>query len=91
MADADWHDDEVFVGNSDELIAQMELDELEDATHMSPRDFAKMMKVSPQLVYYHIRAGHIKKRRCLCGRSVVEVKEAEAFWKTLKGKGQADV
>jgi hypothetical protein len=90
MPDADWHNDEVFEGNMDELFAKMEADELEGAVLLSPKDFAKMIQVSPQLVYYHIRAGHIKKRTCLCGRSVINVEEAKEFWDKLKGKGKPD-
>jgi hypothetical protein len=87
MADVDWNDDEVFEGNMDDLIALMEADELEGAPYLSPRDFAKVIKASPQLVYYHIRQGHIKKKRCVCGRTVINVEEAKAFWETLKKKG----
>lgn len=83
-------DEEVFHGNMDELIAKMEADELEGAPYLTPRDFAKMVGDSPQLVYYHIRQKHIKKTRCVCGRTVINVEEAKAFWETLK-KGKKDV
>lgn len=70
-----------FEGNADELIAQMRLDELEGATKLSPRDYAKARGMSPQLVYYHIREGHIKKERCLCGRNVIDIDLADQYLK----------
>lgn len=67
----------------DELMAQMERDELEDATKLSPRDYGKLRGISPQLVYYHVRQGHIEKEVCLCGRSVVDIDACDKFF----GKG----
>lgn len=65
----------------DDLMRQMELDELQDATKLSPRDYGKMRGIQPQLVYYHIREGHIKKEHCLCGRSVVDIDAADMYFK----------
>lgn len=73
-----------FYGNMDELMAQMKLDELEGATKLSPREYGKMRGIAPQLVYYHIREGHIKKEQCQCGRSVIDVDAADQYFK----KGQ---
>jgi hypothetical protein len=67
--------------NHDELMQQMELDEMEGATKLSPRDYGKLRGISPQLVYYHIRQGKLKKETCLCGRSVIDVDAADAFFK----------
>jgi hypothetical protein len=71
---------EEFEGNTDELIQQMEQDELVGATKMKPRDFAKLRGVAPQLVYYHIRNGHIDTEQCLCGATVIDVEKANEFW-----------
>lgn len=77
-------DDEEFVGNTDELFAQMEADENEGATKLSPREYGKLRGITPQLVYHHIRAGHIKKENCLCGRSVIDVAKADEFFTSRK-------
>jgi hypothetical protein len=62
-------------------MAQVERDELEGATKLSPRDYGKLRGISPQLVYYHIRQGKIKKETCLCGRSVIDVDAADQHFK----------
>lgn len=62
--------------SAEELQRQIEEDELEDATHMTPRDFAKLQGVSPQLVYYYIRTGKIESQQCLCGRKVIDKEQA---------------
>lgn len=79
-------DDEVL--STDELIEQMQLDEFEGATKLSPREYGKMRKIAPQLVYYHIRQGKIKKEHCICGRSVIDIDAADQHFK--KGKYSDD-
>lgn len=64
------------------LVAAMERDELADATCLSPRDFAKTIGVSPQLVYYYIRTGKIKGIVCQCGRKVINVDEARTVFES---------
>lgn len=76
---------EEFKGSTDDLIEQMKADEVVGATKMSPRDWAKTKSIAPQLVYYYIKAGHIKKETCQCGRSVIDVEDAEAFWREKHG------
>jgi RecA-family ATPase len=71
-----------FEGSTDDFIKMMELDELDEK--MSPRDYGKLRGISPQLVYYHIREGHVKLEKCICGRSVVDVELADEYFK--KGK-----
>ena len=70
-----------FSGNADELIAQMQKDELEGATKLTPREYGKLRGIAPQLVYYHIREGHIKKENCICGRSVIDVDTADQYFR----------
>lgn len=50
---------------------------MEDLEKMSPREYGKLRDIQPQLVYYHIREGHIQKEQCVCGRVVIDVKEAD--------------
>jgi RecA-family ATPase len=70
--------------STDEFIAAMDAEDLEDAPKTSPRDYGKLRGIAPQLVYYHIRQGHIVKEKCLCGRSVIDKDAADEFFK--KGK-----
>lgn len=87
------HDGEETL-TTDELIRQMELDELEDrafeVTKIKPREYGMLRGIAPQLVYYHIRQGRIKKETCICGSSVIDIDSADEYFK--KGKyadGQA--
>lgn len=65
----------------DELMEQMRLDELADATKLSPREYGKLRGIQPQLVYYHIREGHIKKEQCICGRTVIDIEASDEYFK----------
>jgi len=69
------------IQNTDELFDQMRLHELEGATKLSPREYGKLRGISPQLVYYHIREGHIDKEQCLCGRSVIDIDKSDQYFK----------
>lgn len=68
--------------NIDKVIEQIELDELSDAPLLSPRDFAKLIGVAPQLVYYYIRTQKIDTVRCNCGRKTVNVEAAKKFFES---------
>ncbi len=68
--------------NIDDLVAAMERDELEDAEWLKPRDFAKLIGVAPQLVYYYIRNGRIVSQQCLCGNKVINKKQAKMVFDT---------
>ena len=74
--------------STDQFIEQMKRDELEGATKLSPRDYGKLRGISPQLVYYHIREGHIKWSHCECGRKVIVIDEADEYFK--KGNHHED-
>jgi hypothetical protein len=73
--------------NASELQAMIEADELadkEELAHsgvikMSPIEYARHRKLQPQLVYYYIRAGHIKSEECICGRPVIDIASADAY------------
>jgi hypothetical protein len=51
---------------------------------LTPREYAKLHDKAPQLIYYHIRQGHIELEWCICGRRVVDVKTVDAFFQTLQ-------
>jgi hypothetical protein len=72
--------------NIDELLEQMALDELSDAPLMSPVDYAKVRPISPQLVYYRIRTGKLRVVLCNCGRKCIDRKEADDFFRELRGE-----
>lgn len=73
--------------NTDDLIRQMELDELADAPKLTPREYGRLRGIAPQLVYYHLRQGHLKEERCLCGRKVIDVEAADAYFKPKPPQG----
>lgn len=63
-------------GHLDKIVEQMELAELQDMKKLTPREFARLTGMSPQLVYYHIRSGKLKTEVCVCGRKVLDVEQA---------------
>jgi hypothetical protein len=67
--------------NFDELAAQIAHDELADATKLTPIEYGRLRKISPQLIYYHLRQQHITLERCICGRKVIDVKLADEYFK----------
>jgi hypothetical protein len=68
--------------NMDELLEAMERDDLadqiNDAGVATIGDYARSRGFRPQLVHYHIRRGHIEKKRCACGRWTITVAQADA-------------
>jgi hypothetical protein len=70
--------------NIDQLLELMELDEKEDAPLITPVDYAKLRtNISPQIVYYHLRQGHIIERRCPCGRKTMILAEADEYFESI--------
>jgi hypothetical protein len=71
--------------NHDELMRRIHQDELEDqAAHqskMTPTDYARARRMQAQLVYYYIRTGKIKDETCICGRRVIDIKDADTFFR----------
>lgn len=68
--------------DSDELLRQMQEDDLADQAElgkMTPREYAKLRNIAPQLIYYYVRTGHMKMEICVCGRKVVDVAQADAY------------
>lgn len=59
-----------------------ENDRIEATNKATPIDYAKSRQgISPQIVYYHVRRGNLKMHKCDCGRNVIDVKEADEFFK----------
>jgi hypothetical protein len=69
--------------NIDETIRQMMADEEEDAPCITPVNYGKLRGIQPQLVYYHIKAGHIVAFRCECGRRVIRKEEADEYFRRI--------
>jgi hypothetical protein len=78
------------MANHDELMRQMEDDEFNDKashlTKMSPMEYARARNMQAQLVYYYIRTGKIADEKCICGRRVIDIKEADAFFRSKEKK-----
>ena len=51
---------------------------------MAPTDYARKRGMKPQLVYYYVRTGKFNLYDCECGRPVIDVKEADEFFKGRK-------
>lgn len=51
---------------------------------LTPREYAKLHGKAPQLIYYHLRQGHISLEWCVCGRRVIDVKLVDAFFEGLR-------
>jgi hypothetical protein len=74
--------------DTEELLAQMEADELEDRvaeqTKATPIDYARSRGIAPQKVYYRIRRGQLETERCACGRRVVDIATADAIFRKVE-------
>ena len=55
-------------------------DQAQEVGKLTPREYAKLNGMAPQLVYYHVRQGHLKLEHCICGRRVIDVKLADEFF-----------
>jgi hypothetical protein len=65
-------------------------DQAEEVGYLTPREYAKLRGMAPQLVYYYIRTGVIKDELCRCGRRVVQVSTAdEALQEKARQRGGA--
>ena len=70
-----------YVASIDELLELIKKDEAEDQatlqTKMPINDYARARGIAPQRVHYHIRAKHLKKEQCVCGRYVIDISAAD--------------
>lgn len=88
------------MGNMDDVLRMMEEDDLADKAElakMTPREYAKLRGVEPQIIYYYIRTKKIRDEVCICGRRVVDVPSANEFFaakekaeRTRQGLGSTD-
>jgi hypothetical protein len=76
--------DKPRVLTTDEILAAMERDEAEGAAKLSPREYALLRGMKPQLVYYYIRKRKLTLEQCICGRNVIDVALADQFFKLSK-------
>jgi hypothetical protein len=68
----------------DDLFDKFEQDDLEGAEKLSPRDYAKLRGMAPQMVYYYIRNGVVDTETCICGKRVVDVSATDEAIQTRK-------
>jgi hypothetical protein len=58
-----------------------DLEEIQDQADvvgkLTPREYAQLRGMSPQLVYYYIRNKVLELEYCLCGRRVLDVNKAD--------------
>jgi hypothetical protein len=67
------------VKSDEELELEDIAEQAEEVGKLSPREYAKLRKITPQLVYYYLRTGKIKEERCICGRKVIDVATADSY------------
>jgi hypothetical protein len=74
-------EERVEVGSIDEFLELVKKDEAVDQatvqTKMPINDYARARGIAPQRVHYHIRAKHLKKEQCICGRYVIDILAAD--------------
>jgi hypothetical protein len=70
----------------EEDLERMEIeDQAATVGKLTPREYAKIRNMQPQLVYYHLRNNHIELELCICGRKVIDVKKTDDFFDDLRG------
>src|ERR1700748_2905238 len=69
----------------DDVIRQMQEDEqsdrIEQQTKATPIEYGRLRGIVPQKIHYHIRKGRIELEQCVCGRKVIDIKAADAFFR----------
>lgn len=69
---------------------EIELDEIQEQADivgtLTPRDYAKLRGMKPQLVYYYLRTEVLEEERCACGRKVLSVKKSDEALAAQKNK-----
>lgn len=63
--------------SDEELELEDILDQAQTVGKLTPREYALARGMKPQLVYYYIRSGVIKVELCICGRKVIDVRDAD--------------
>lgn len=79
---------------TEEELQQLDLEEhaQKEGAKLTPIDYAKLRRVRPQLIYYHIRNGHLEIEYCGCGRKTLDVAKADAYFqeKARERRGVVD-
>lgn len=66
---------------NEEDLDRLELeDQVAEVGKLTPREYGRLRGMQPQLVYYHLRHGHIVEEVCVCGRKVIDVAEVDKFF-----------
>jgi hypothetical protein len=52
-------------------------EQAEEVGFLTPREYAKIRGMAPQMVYYYIRNGVLETEHCRCGRRVLDVAKAD--------------
>jgi hypothetical protein len=69
---------------SESDLERLELeDQVAEVGKLTPREYGRLRNIQPQLVYYHLRQGHIELELCVCGRKVIDVAITDAFFENL--------
>jgi predicted site-specific integrase-resolvase len=61
-------------------------EQAEEVGFLTPREYAKIRGIAPQMVYYHIRNKRIEVEHCRCGRKIINVEEADKVFESRKRK-----
>jgi len=72
--------------NFDELEAQIREDELNDAELITPVNYAKIRPISSPQIYAKIRNNKLQKVICPCGRTCINLREADEYFRKLRGE-----
>ena len=90
MRGMDQVTDDMLIMTEEDLERLELIDQAETVGTMTPRDFAKLYGVAPQLVYYYIRTKKLPVEYCQCGRKVISYEQAKALFDG-RGKKIVDV
>lgn len=73
--------------DSEDDFERLELeDQAETVGYLTPREYAKLRKMAPQLVYYYIRNKAIEVEICQCGRKVINVAKTDVILEERRRK-----
>jgi hypothetical protein len=75
--------------DGEEDLERLELeDQAETVGKLTPREYARLRGLTPQIIYYYIRNNVLKLEMCVCGRKVIDVADTDEILTRRKdGKG----
>lgn len=81
--------------NIDDLLRRIEQDEAEDGLELAreghyrltPIQYAKARGIRPQRIYSAYRHNKLTKETCQCGRTIVDIDEADEYFGFAKESG----